>query len=239
MGAERTPLILVVEDEEPLLRAVAAHLRGEGFEVAEAGSVARAKQVIWERQPDLLLLDVLLPDGSGYDLCAELRRTSAAPIIFVTAFGADQAVVRGFAAGGDDYVSKPFSLEVLTARVHAQLRRHGLSAALRIDLPPLHLDFVTGKVTLEGAEIELSKRELQLLAYLAANVGQGFTQEQLLAAVWDDHSGVPTNTVRQHVSTVRRKLRLDDSSAFELVLTPDRRYVFQQVRFGPLPPTAG
>ena len=180
---------------------------------------------------------MLLPDGSGYDLCAELRKSMAAPIIFLTALAQDRAVVRGLSARGDDYIAKPFSLDVLLARVNAQLRRHGLSAAMRIDLPPLHLDFVTGKVVLSDQDVDLSKREMQLLAYLAANTGQGFTQEELLERVWDDHSGLPTNTVRQHISTLRRKLAIDEASAFELVLTPDRRYVFQQVRFGAAPGT--
>ena len=131
-----------------------------------ASTIAEARAVAWEHQPDLLLLDVLLPDGSGYDLCAELRKSMAAPIIFLTALAQDRAVVRGLSAGGDDYIAKPFSLDVLLARVNAQLRRHGLSAAMRIDLPPLHLDFVTGKVVLSDQDVDLSKREMQLLAYL-------------------------------------------------------------------------
>lgn len=228
----RRPLILMVEDEQLLLEVVARHLAEQGFEVLKAGTIAAAMAILWERQPDLLLLDVLLPDGSGYDLCAEVRKSMSAPIIYLTALAQDRAVVRGLAAGGDDYIAKPFSLDVLTARINAQLRRQGVSAAMRIDLPPLHLNFVTGKATLAGENIDLSKREMQLLAYLAANTGLGFTQEELLQRVWDDHSGVPTNTVRQHISMLRRKLNLDEASAFELVLTPDRRYVFQQVRFG-------
>jgi DNA-binding response OmpR family regulator len=174
---------------------------------------------------------VLLPDGSGYELCAELRPITAAPIIYLTALGHDRAVVKGLEAGGDDYIAKPFSLEVLTARINAQLRRVGSPRAARIDLPPLHLDFVSGKVTLEGRPIKLSKIELQLLGYFAANAGIGATQDELLRAVWGDESGLPTNTVRQHISSLRRKLNLDAASAFELVHTSDKRYVFQQVRF--------
>ena len=231
----RRPLILIAEDEAELLAVVARHLDQEGFEVLRAGTIAAARAILWEREPDLVLLDVLLPDGSGYDLCADLRKSMAAPIIFLTALAQDRAVVRGLAAGGDDYIAKPFSLHVLSARINAQLRRQGLSAAMRIDLPPLHLDFATGKVTLSEAEIDLSRCEMQLFAHLAANTGRGFTQEELLERVWDDHSGLRTTTVRQHVSTLRRKLCLDEASAFELVLTPDRRYGFQQVRFDPTP----
>lgn len=229
----RAPIVLVVEDEPTLSEAVSRHLVQQGFAVSQAATVQAARAAAWEHQPDVVLLDILLPDGSGYDLCVELRRITTAPIIYVTALDQDLAVIRGLTAGGDDYLTKPFSLDVLTARINAQLRRSGAPRAMRLELPPLYLDFVTGKVTLEGEELELSKREMQLLGYLAANAGQGMTQTELLAAVWDDQSGVPTNTVRQHISNLRRKLRLDAASAFELTLTADHRYVFQQVRFTP------
>lgn len=227
----RAPRVLIVEDEPALLGAFSRHLEQLGFDVTQAATIQQARAAVWEQLPDVVLLDVLLPDGSGYDLCAELRRMTSAPIIYVTALGQDNAVVRGLAAGGDDYLTKPFSLDVLTARINAQLRRSGAPRALRIELPPLYVDFVTGKVTLEGRVIALSQKELQLLGYFATNAGQGVTQEELLDAVWDDKSGVPTNTVRQHISNLRRKLRLNGASAFELILTADHRYVFQQVRF--------
>lgn len=230
-ASTRAPIILLVEDEPDLREAVERHLSSQGFTVVTADSLAAARAAAWEYQPDLLLLDVLLPDGSGYELCAQLRATTSAPIIYLTALGHDRAVVQGLEAGGDDYIAKPFSLDVLTARVNAHLRRTGSSRWARIDLPPLHLDFVSGRVTLEGRTIKLSRIELQLLGYFAANVGVGATQEELLKAVWGDESGLPTNTVRQHVSMLRRKLGLDAASPFELVHTPDKRYVFQQVRF--------
>jgi DNA-binding response OmpR family regulator len=222
---------LLVEDEPALREAVERHLTGQGFNVVTADSVAKGRAAAWEHQPDLLLLDVLLPDGSGYELCAELRATTSAPIIYITALGHDRAVVQGLDAGGDDYIAKPFSLDVLTARISAQLRRVGAARWARIDLPPLHLDLVSGRATLEGRAIKLSRIELQLLSFFAANVGVGATQDELLRAVWGDESGLPTNTVRQHVSMLRRKLNLDAASAFELVHTADKRYVFQQVRF--------
>jgi DNA-binding response OmpR family regulator len=176
---------------------------------------------------------VLLPDGSGYELCAKLRPITSAAIIYLTALGQDRAVVRGLDAGGDDYIAKPFNFDVLTARLNSQLRRTASPRAARIDLPPLHLDYLTGRVLLEGREIELTKMELQLLGYFAANVGVGATQEDLLISVWRAKSSTQTNTVRQTVSSLRRKLGLDEASAFELEFTPDKRYVFRQVRFDP------
>lgn len=230
---QRAPIVLIVEDEAPLREAVARHLRHHDFTVIEAGSVAEGQAAVWEHQPDVVLLDVLLPDGSGYELCAKLRPITAAAIIYLTALGQDRAVVRGLDAGGDDYIAKPFNLDVLTARINSQLRRAGAPRTARIDLPPLHLDYLTGRVELEGKEIALTKMELQLLGYFAANVGVGATQDELLTTVWRVKSPIATNTVRQTVSSLRRKLGLDAASAFELDLSADKRYVFRQVRFPP------
>jgi DNA-binding response OmpR family regulator len=232
-GTTRAPLVLIVEDELPLRQAVARHLSANGFGVIEAGSVAEGQAAVWEHQPDVVLLDVLLPDGSGFELCARLRPITSAAIIYLTALGQDLAVVRGLDAGGDDYISKPFNVDVLVARINSQLRRVSSPRAARIDLPPLHLDYLTGRVVLEGREVELTKMELQLLGYFAANVGVGATQDELLTSVWRAKAVTQTNTVRQTVSSLRRKLRLDEAAAFELEFTADKRYVFRQVRFDP------
>lgn len=229
----RAPIVLVVEDEVPLRESVARHLTTNGFTVLEAGSVAEAQAAVWEHQPDVVLLDVLLPDGSGYDLCAKLRPITAAAIIYITALGQDRNIVEGLASGADDYIAKPFSLDVLLARIQAQLRRTASPRKGRIDLPPLHLDFLTGQVLLEDREVPLTKMELQLLGYFATNVGVGATQSELLSAVWRSKADIPTNTVRQTVSSLRKKLGLNHGSAFELEITPDKRYVFRQVRFDP------
>ena len=229
----RAPIVLVVEDGVPLRESVARHLTTNGFTVLEAGSVAEAQAAVWEHQPDVVLLDVLLPDGSGYDLCAKLRPITAAAIIYITALGQDRNIVEGLASGADDYIAKPFSLDVLLARIQAQLRRTASPRKGRIDLPPLHLDFLTGQVLLEDREVPLTKMELQLLGYFATNVGVGATQSELLSAVWRSKADIPTNTVRQTVSSLRKKLGLNHGSAFELEITPDKRYVFRQVRFDP------
>ena len=229
----RAPIVLVVEDEVPLRESVARHLTTNGFTVLEAGSVAEAQAAVWEHHPDVVLLDVLLPDGSGYDLCAKLSPITAAAIIYITALGQDRNIVEGLASGADDYIAKPFSLDVLLARIQAQLRRTASPRKGRIDLPPLHLDFLTGQVLLEDREVPLTKMELQLLGYFATNVGVGATQSELLSAVWRSKADIPTNTVRQTVSSLRKKLGLNHGSAFELEITPDKRYVFRQVRFDP------
>lgn len=229
----RAPIVLVVEDEVPLRESVSRHLSATGFTVIEAGSVADGLAAAWEHQPDVVLIDVLLPDGSGYELCTRLRPITAAAIIYITALGQDRNVVQGLATGADDYIAKPFSLDVLVARIQAQLRRTASPRKGRIDLPPLHLDFLTGQVILEGREVALTKMELQLLGFFATNVGVGASQAELLTAVWRSKADIPTNTVRQTVSSLRKKLGLHPGSAFELELSPDKRYVFRQVRFDP------
>ncbi len=229
----RAPIVLVVEDEVPLRESVSRHLSASGFTVVEAGSVADGLAAAWEHQPDVVLIDVLLPDGSGYELCTRLRPITAAAIIYITALGQDRNVVQGLATGADDYIAKPFSLDVLVARIQAQLRRTASPRKGRIDLPPLHLDFLTGQVVLEGREVALTKMELQLLGFFATNVGVGASQAELLTAVWRSKADIPTNTVRQTVSSLRKKLGLHPGSAFELEMSPDKRYVFRQVRFDP------
>lgn len=231
--SSRTPIVLIVEDEVPLRESVGRHLTSSGFAVVEAGSVAEGLASAWEHQPDVILLDVLLPDGSGYELCAKLRPITAAPIIYLTALGQDRNIVAGLATGADDYIAKPFGLEVLAARIQAQLRRTSAPRKGRIDLPPLHLDYLTGEVVLDGREVYLTKMELQLLGYFATNVGVGATQSELLAAVWRSKADIATNTVRQTVSSLRKKLSLNQGSAFELEMAADKRYVFRQVRFDP------
>ena len=229
----RAPIVLVVEDEAPLRESVCRHLSASGFTVIEAGSVGSGLAAAWEHQPDVVLIDVLLPDGSGYELCTRLRPITAAAIIYITALGQDRNVVQGLATGADDYIAKPFSLDVLVARIQAQLRRTASPRKGRIDLPPLHLDFLTGQVILEGREVALTKMELQLLGFFATNVGVGASQAELLTAVWRSKADIPTNTVRQTVSSLRKKLGLHPGSAFELEMSPDKRYVFRQVRFDP------
>jgi DNA-binding response OmpR family regulator len=220
-----------VEDQAELASVIQRRLEAEGYEVTTVGTVAAARAKLLADHQDLLLLDVMLPDGSGLDLAVQARELTAAPIIFLTALSDDAAVVKGLAAGGDDYITKPFSLDVVAARVGSQLRRAGPGTAAQIDLPPLRIDLLAGLATLNGVPLKLTGTELKLLGFFAANAGRGFTQDQLLQAVWNDTSGVPTNTVRVHISNLRRKLKLDQDSPFELALTDDLRYVFQRVSF--------
>jgi DNA-binding response OmpR family regulator len=220
-----------VEDEAELAGVVARHLEDEGYQVTVAGTVAEARAILKQRPQSLVVLDVLLPDGSGFDLAKEIRSITSAPIIFATALGEDASVVKGLTAGGDDYVTKPFNLAVLSARIKSLLRRSGVGAPAPIELPPLRIDLLTGAVSIYNKPVRLTATELKLLALFATNPGRGFTQAELLEAVWNDTSGLPTNTVRVHISKLRRKLGQGPNPPFELVLTDDHQYAFQRLTF--------
>jgi DNA-binding response OmpR family regulator len=230
-GGDSRGRILIVEDEVELAGVVKRRLEDEGYQVSVAGSVAETRALLRLHPHNLVILDVLLPDGSGFDLAPEIRRSTSAPIIFATALGEDSAVVRGLEAGGDDYITKPFNLGVLSARIKSLLRRSGLGAPAPIELPPLRIDLLAGQATISGRPLRLTATELKLLALFATNPGRGFTQTELLELVWNDTSGLPTNTVRVHISKLRRKLNQGVSPAFELALTDDRRYAFQRLTF--------
>ena len=204
----RAPLVLIVEDEVPLRESVARHLAASGFTAVEAGSVAAGLAAAWEHQPDVVLLDVLLPDGSGYDFCAELRRITSAPIIYVTALGQDAAVVRGLAAGGDDYLTKPFSPRELALRVRSVLRR---STGPVGPVPPelavgaLRVLPSARSVTLAGRRVNLTNREFDLLVFFLTNSDVVFSREDLLKRVWRWDFG-DLSTVTVHIKRLRSKL---------------------------------
>lgn len=228
----RRAKILLIEDETDVLALNRKHLSRQGYEVMCATTLAEARSLFWEHLPDLIVLDVQLPDGNGYDFCSEIRKMSATPILYLTCMGKDENVVRGLTEGGDDYLPKPYGLEVLSARVLALLRRIGFMNAGRIEQPPLVLDLLSGRVTLSGREITLSRKELHLLACLAASMGRTFTANELYETVWDcpaDDSGV--STVYVHISNLRKKLRLDDASPLELRSAKSGSYTLLKVRY--------
>ena len=224
--------LLLVEDESDVLRVNAHYLKQLGYDVRCAGTLDEARNFIWELPPDLIVLDVLMPDGNGFDFCKSIREITSASIIFLTCLDDDRSVVAGLSGGGDDYIVKPYSLEVLGARIDAQLRRidsrHG-----RIELPPLRLNLSAGSVEMEGEEIILSRKEFHLLVYFVENRGKVLTQEQLYAAVWEAPLETMGNTVKVTISRLRQKLKLGEASCFELSSVPSGGYLFLRVRYSP------
>jgi DNA-binding response OmpR family regulator len=187
--------------------------------------------MLWEYPPDLILLDVLLPDGSGYDFCREIRKSSLIPVIFLSCMREDGNIITGLDRGGDDYIVKPYSLSVLYARILAQLRRRGAITG-EISLPPLHINLTSGTVKMEEKGIELTGKEFRLLVYLVENRGQELSQSQIYEAVWNCSSDAMGNTVRMHISRLRKKLKLDEGSSFELSCTSGKKYIFLRTVYG-------
>jgi two-component system response regulator RegX3 len=214
MPGRRT--ILMVEDERSITEPLAEALAREGFDTEVAGTVAEALELARRVEPDLVLLDVMLPDGSGYDVARELRAGSGVPIIMLTARGEETDRVVGLELGADDYVVKPFSAREVVARIRAVLRRAGDGAAARgggaIDIGPLQLDRARRSATLDGEELDLTRKEFELLELLMSEAGSVITRERLIDEVWDVNWFGSTKTLDVHVSGLRRKLGESSSS---------------------------
>ena len=204
--------ILVVEDEKSISEPLAEGLAREGFDTDVAASLESARQA-WRRSPDLILLDVMLPDGDGRDLAREIRRESDVPIILLTASGEEVDRVVGLELGADDYVVKPFSMRELTARIRAILRR-GRSAEPRtpIQIGEIRLDPASRTVTKGAQPVELAAKEFDLLKLLMASAGQVLRREQIMDEVWDPHWFGPTKTLDVHVSWLRKKVEDDPAN---------------------------
>ncbi len=201
--------ILLVEDETSIVEPLAEALRSEGFDTLVAGTVAEALEQA-RREPDLVLLDVMLPDGSGYDVCRELRRRSQVPIIMLTARGEEADRVIGLELGADDYVVKPFSGREVVARIRAVLRRSDTPEPADerpLEVGEVRLDPDRHEVTLGDEVLELSRKEFELLHLLMRSAGSVVTRERLIDEVWDPNWFGSTKTLDVHVSGVRRKLR--------------------------------
>lgn len=212
MPAKKTTIV-VADDDPQLLRLVMRNLEFEGYEPIAAADGQQALEEIERRQPDLALLDVMMPKLDGFAVCERVREFSALPIIILTARGQDQDKIHGFDVGADDYLTKPFNVDELLVRVRAVLRRsqavggrEGLGAGATMDLGPLHLDFVQHLALLDGQELALTPIEYRLLAYLAQNAGRVVTQDLLLEHVWGPEYVGESHLLQVNVNRLRRKL---------------------------------
>jgi len=203
-------LILIVDDEADLANLVEFNLRQAGFNTAIAATGADALKQAAARTPDLILLDLMLPDLSGKEVCRRLRadaRLKATPIVMLTARGEEVDRIEGFEVGADDYVTKPFSPRELVLRVRAILRRaHPGTPADVLSHGPLELDLAAHTATVGGAAVDLTALEFKLLTHFLTRPGRVQTREQLLADVWGITSPLETRTVDTHVMRLREKL---------------------------------
>ena len=216
---ESRSVILVIEDEESYQDALNIGLSVEGFVVVGATNIAQARKLTLTSKPDLVLLDVMLPDGSGIDYCRELYDTTRTPVIMVTARSSEVDVVLGLEIGAADYVTKPFRLRELVARIRAVLRRPLVASNDEvITFGDLHIDFVRRTLSRRGLEIELSRKEFDLLALFASKLGQVVTREVCLDTLWWGLELSDTRTLDTHVKRLRQKIE-DDPAVPRHLLT--------------------
>jgi two-component system response regulator RegX3 len=210
----RGDVVLLVEDEQSISEPFCQALAREGFEPLLAATLAEARALVKEREPDLVLLDLRLPDGDGRDLARELRASSQLPIIMLTARGSEIDRVVGLELGADDYVVKPFAAAEVIARIRAVLRRtrQRESPAERLSVGELTIDVAARRAWLEQRELSLTRKEFDLLVRLARNAGDVVTREDLMSDVWDENWFGSTKTLDVHMAALRRKLG-EDSSA--------------------------
>jgi two-component system, OmpR family, response regulator RegX3 len=208
--SSQRPTILLVEDERAITEPLAEALEREGFETTIADTASQAMEQANGREPDLVLLDIGLPDGSGLDVCRELRKTSQMPIIMLTARGSEADRVAGLELGADDYIVKPFSAREVTARVRAVLRRAGPAPAVGGEGPlrigEVTLDTAKHQARLQDRPLDLSRKEFELLRVLMDNAGSVLTREALIDEVWDMNWFGSTKTLDVHISGLRKKL---------------------------------
>jgi two-component system phosphate regulon response regulator PhoB len=204
--------VLLVDDEKDLLSLLDFNLRAAGFETALATTGEQALSQLRRRVPDLVLLDLMLPDVSGTEVCRQIKadpRTRHVPVVMLTAKGDEVDRVVGFEIGADDYVTKPFSVRELVLRLKAVLRRSGGGRAQErppTQVGPIRLDPDAHRVFVDGAEVTLTPLEFRLLATLMARLGRVQSREQLLEDVWEMSSELETRTVDTHVKRLREKL---------------------------------
>ncbi|HET9981251.1 MAG TPA: response regulator transcription factor [Ktedonobacterales bacterium] len=224
MPARKTA-ILTADDDPQILRLVARNLQLEGYEVTTATDGQEALDQLESHKFDLAILDVMMPKLDGFTVCARVREFSSMPIIMVTARGQDQDKIRGLDLGADDYLTKPFSVEELLARVRSVLRRSQFSAGQEsqnsrpvVTLGDLTIDFAQHRVTMKDQEIDLTPIEYRLLAYLAQNAGRVVTQDLLLEHVWGEEYVGESHLLQVNVNRLRRKLE-DDPARPRYLLT--------------------
>ncbi|MFN8525008.1 MAG: response regulator transcription factor [Chloroflexota bacterium] len=216
LPAQRRKKILLVDDEPRILDAVRLNLEIEGFEISLANNGVEALEKVRTVLPDLVVLDVMMPELDGYDTLRELRTFSTVPVIMLTVKADERDVARGLELGADDYVAKPFSQMVLVARIRAVLRRAEMPpvaarSAIQVD-DRLSVDFERREVTVDGSPVQLRPTEFRLLYHLVNNPGVVLSQETLLSRVWGSEYRDASHYLRLYVNYLRQKIERDPAS---------------------------
>jgi DNA-binding response OmpR family regulator len=214
--------ILVVEDDPEIRDVIRLYLEKHQYTVALAERGDEALPLVRSVQPNLIILDILLPGKDGFEVCKEIRLETSVPILFLSCKKEEQDKIMGLSLGGDDYITKPFSPNELIARVQANLRRPYLSndpavPLSKLEFGAIQVDLLSRTVKLNGTEIVLSKKEFDLLKFLVARPGQTFTHEELFREIWGQESFNDTRTIIVHVSNLRKKIEADPSNPQHII----------------------
>jgi two-component system, OmpR family, KDP operon response regulator KdpE len=216
--------VLVVDDESQILRALKASLRGAGYDVETADTAEGALTAAALNPPDAVILDLVLPDGRGTDVARELRTWSTVPIIILSVVGAESEKVAALDAGADDYVTKPFGVDELLARLRAAMRRVEASSEPVIDVGELHVDLEKRAVAFAGRPVQLTPHEFGLLSLLARNEGKLLTHSAILREVWGRAYADESHYLHVYVSQLRRKIEPDPARPRYILTEPGAGY---------------
>lgn len=225
--------ILLVEDDLSLIAGLEFSLKKNGFQVDIARTVREALDAFRDRSYDLLILDLALPDGNGFEICRRVRQTAETPIIFLTASDEEVNVVMGLEMGGDDYITKPFKLNELTARIHALLRRARLLEGEKNELQSngIVVRLLESRVLKDGREVTLTHAEYRLLCLLMEHPNQVLTRQVILERLWDSEGNfIDDNTLSVYVRRLRRKIEDDPDHACFLLTVRGVGYQWNLVR---------
>jgi two-component system KDP operon response regulator KdpE len=224
--------ILAVDDEPRVLKLVKTNLESSGYKILTAADGEEAVQMVEREQPDLVILDLMLPKMDGYAVCRRIREFSAVPVIMLTARSAQVDLIHGFEVGADDYLTKPFSVNELLLRVQAVLRRskwpEEIVSRQSFKAGPIEIDFAQHRVTADGEAVKLTPTEYRLLAYLASNANRVVLHRELLRAVWGPEYGEETEYLRVYMRYLRQKLEPDPSNPQYLLTQPGAGYMLYQ-----------
>jgi len=219
--------ILIVEDDTDLLDIMSQFLTGKGYRVRKAETLAEGFAQFESEAIDLVLLDIILPDGLGLELLRKIREDSIIPVILLTSLGKDADVVRGLDMGADDYIAKPCSLEVVFARVKTHLGKAMYDMRGTVTAGALRLDKSTGRAYLDGTDMKLTPKQFALLLYLAQHAGQTVPGDRLYSAIWGDDPNGDTGALRRQISNLRGKLEACENCGIDLVFVYGDGYMLE------------
>ena len=228
---ENKPRILMVEDEEQVMNANCRMLRRRGYDVRTAQTAAEAYQQIEDELPDLLILDIMLPDGNGLDICRRFREKSLRPVLFLTGKSDVRDKVEGLSQGGDYYLTKPYNFDEFLAVIQMLLERQkrleeNFQASRQITIGSLRLDLSDGHAYLNNVDAGLTRTEFSLLLLLAENQEKIFSPKELYEAVWGSSAGTDTSTIRRHIFNLRTKIGAEDTDEYDIVSVYGKGYLF-------------